>query len=493
MIKCLCRHIVVIIIFLFSMSFFAFDANAVDYQILFRPDASGVVGCYEFAVAEVGGPLLTSVNVLSSEGMRQNWGIDIVGGRGPWENGVWKNRQFALARVNQLSPLGDDWYGCKTGTPLIQQPPFSIGWPSTPIQYPVQDLWQILFKPNGMGPNCFEFNLAVVGGDRVASPGILTPLARRENWGIDDSGGRGVGPEGTWFIFSAASSRMNDLSSYGRDAYGCRGVAQMQPPAFSVGWPPPPDQENPKALWQILRKPNGMGPNCFEFYLTNVGGNRVSSPGVLTPLAIREGWQIDNAGGAGSGPAGTWINRSAASSQMNKLSTYGGDLYGCRRQTTPPPPPPPPPPPLQPTDLTGGLDPHARQALISVNRSFQVTFESSNAEVRIDTDGLAVLRSPIRCTITATDNRPSGDQAWFRYTYTVILTPNGRSRGIVKAFRQVDYVFESLNRKGQKTRRNHVGKPIPVQGPLRLEGRIWRLSIPNGNGSSIGSVPYLLE
>ena len=328
---------------------FARNAAAVDYQILFRPDGSGNPICYEFTLAAAGGPLLLEVNVLSGEGMRQNWGIDTVGGRGPWEYGVWKNRQFALARVNQLSPAGDDWYGCRTGRPLIGQPIFSMGWPNTPIQYPVQQMWQILFKPNGMGPNCFEFYLAVVGDDRVASPGILTPLARRENWGIDIRGGAGSGPEGTWYDYGSASSRMNDLSSYGGDAYGCRGLARLAPPPFSVGWPPapdpagwpPPPPEGNQALWQILRKPNGMGPNCFEFYLTNVGGHRVSAPGILTPLAMREGWAIDFDGGAGSGPAGTWREFSAASSRMNQLSSYGGDWYGCRNRPEPRPSPPP--------------------------------------------------------------------------------------------------------------------------------------------------------
>ena len=86
-----------------------------------------------------------------------------------------------------------------------------------------------------------------------------------------------------------------------------------------------------KGLWQILRRRQyGAPPNCYEFFIAHVDGNRVSSPGVLTPLAIREGWEIDNELGSGSGPSGTWLYFSAASSRTNQLSTYGGDLYGCR-------------------------------------------------------------------------------------------------------------------------------------------------------------------
>ena len=323
----LCRRRAVIIISLLSVVCLFSVARAIDYQILFRPVASGQMHCYDFVVAEVGGPLLRDVNVLSNEGMRQNWGIDTVGGRGPWDKGVWKNRQSALNRINQLSPNGNDWYGCRR-QPLIGQPLFSMGWPNTPIKYPIQQMWQILFKPNGMGPNCFEFYLALVGEHRVASPGILTPLARSENWGIDISGGLGSGPEGTWYDYGSASSRMNQLSSYGGDLYGCRGAARLRPPVFSVGWPAPPAQE--RLLWQILRKPiDRTKPNCFEFFLTDVGGDRVAAPGIMTQLAINEGWNIDRNLGAGSGPQGTWIEFSAASSQMNKLSRFGGDLYGC--------------------------------------------------------------------------------------------------------------------------------------------------------------------
>ncbi len=86
-----------------------------------------------------------------------------------------------------------------------------------------------------------------------------------------------------------------------------------------------------RGLWQILRRRQyGAPPNCYEFLIAYVGGNRVSSPGVLTPLAIREGWEIDNELGSGSGPGGTWLHFSAASSRTNQLSSYGGDLYGCR-------------------------------------------------------------------------------------------------------------------------------------------------------------------
>ncbi len=118
------------------------------------------------------------------------------------------------------------------------------------------------------------------------------------------------------------------------------GNGLFSPGSGSRSWPGrshadatrPGEGNTRQRLWQILRRRQyGAPPNCYEFYLTYVGSNRVSAPGVLTPLAVREGWQIDNQLGAGSGPGGTWRHRTAADSRLTKLSTYGGDLYGCRK------------------------------------------------------------------------------------------------------------------------------------------------------------------
>ena len=147
-----------------------------------------------------------------------------------------------------------------------------------------------------------------------------------------------------------------------------------------------------------------------------------------------------------------------------------------------------------PGRLSGGLDPNERAALIAKHRPVQVNFESSAASVNVYPDGSAELQSPIQCTITLTDNRPSGNMASYTYTFTVTLTPNGRASGlVVKALRKVDHIFEFVERSGRRGRKNKVGKPMPVQGALSRQRGVWRLGIPNGNGGSVGAVSYLLR
>ena len=144
--------------------------------------------------------------------------------------------------------------------------------------------------------------------------------------------------------------------------------------------------------------------------------------------------------------------------------------------------------------LSGGLDPNDKAALIAKHRPAQVNFESSAAAVNLYPDGSAELQGPIQCTITLTENRPSGNIASYTYTYTVTLTPNGRGSGrTVRALRQVDHVFDFIERNGKRGRKNHVGKPTPVQGALSQQGGVWKLGIPNGNGGSVEAVSYLLR
>jgi hypothetical protein len=209
----------------------------------------------------------------------------------------------------------------------------------------------------------------------------------------------------------------------------------------------------------------------------------------MTQLAINEGWNIDRNLGAGSGPEGTWVEFSAASSQMNKLSRYGGDLYGCLNDRGPAGGGGR----VRPFILRGNLDPNEKAAMIAKHNPVQVQFESSPAVVRVNLDDSTELLETIQCKITVTDTRRSSDITWSRYTYTVTLTPNRQSRGArVKALRKVDYVFDYISR-GKQGRRNHIGKPMPVEGSLSQQKGIWHLNLPNGNGGSIGAVPYRME
>ncbi|NYT03001.1 MAG: hypothetical protein GKC10_09650 [Methanosarcinales archaeon] len=82
----------------------------------------------------------------------------------------------------------------------------------------------------------------------------------------------------------------------------------------------------------ILRKPILYGDeNCYEFYMCDAStGTRCTAGGPcqVTPLAAREGWEVDpNAHPAATpGPYNTW---EGADYVMAVLSPYSGDWYEC--------------------------------------------------------------------------------------------------------------------------------------------------------------------
>lgn len=194
-----------------------------------------------------------------------------------------------------------------------------IGGPQDP-DGPAGGIFNILFKPDGTGrPRCFQFMLARVGGDFLASPGVLTPSATRSGWSVDSFAGAGPYQGWTWADPLPANARMMDLSVYGGDWYGCRQPPQWVAPTVGTGQVSPIPPGMPEyGIWRRNRL--NFPPNCFEF--------------AAAPLTEAE--RYDGKNGYVREPSffGPWaqIDVSKITSQ---LSPYEGDFYGCFTGPTP--------------------------------------------------------------------------------------------------------------------------------------------------------------
>jgi hypothetical protein len=194
-----------------------------------------------------------------------------------------------------------------------------VGGPQDPDGLP-GGIFNILFKPDGTGrPRCFQFMLARVGGDFLASPGVLTPASTRSGWSVDSFAGAGPYQGWTWADPLRANARMMDLSVYGGDWYGCRQPPRWVSPTVGTGQVSPIPPGMPEyGIWRRNRL--NFPPNCFEF--------------AAAPIAEAE--RYDGKNGYVREPSffGPWaqIDVSKITSQ---LSPYEGDFYGCFTGPTP--------------------------------------------------------------------------------------------------------------------------------------------------------------
>jgi hypothetical protein len=183
-----------------------------------------------------------------------------------------------------------------------------------PGEGPPGGQWNILFKPDGTDrPNCFKFMVAGVGGDRLAAPGVLTPLATREGWSVDSAAGAGPYEGWAWSDWKQVNARMMELSVYGDDWYGCRQAAQVQPPRAGAGRvsPLPPDVV-PYGIW---RRHHFVDPqDCFEFQAVPLAKAQA--------MDARTEWEREP---NFFGP----YAKNEVNAVVSNLSRYGGDYYGC--------------------------------------------------------------------------------------------------------------------------------------------------------------------
>ncbi|MEC9368385.1 MAG: hypothetical protein VX871_06790 [Pseudomonadota bacterium] len=179
---------------------------------------------------------------------------------------------------------------------------------------PEGGLWNILFKPDGTGrPRCYKFFVAKIGGKRVASPGVLTPLGTREGWSVDTSGGAGPNRGWSWSNWKQVNARMTELSVFGDDWYGCLADPQVASPTEGAG------QVNPlpagAIAYGIWRKHHGLDPpNCYQFHSAPVEKS--------ASLDTRSGWEREP---GFFGPH----DKSSVGAVVSRLSRYGGNYYGC--------------------------------------------------------------------------------------------------------------------------------------------------------------------